>query len=158
MTAVKFRREQYMPFVKRVVPPRYIIGVMLVVLTSGLIGFVYQIIEDAHNASEALTGAESAPPVPPESKEKSAIFGIRKSLQSGQEELGLKWVENGDKAAADGLADVALIAYKTGLAYLEDSGGCQSAMVKAVRAKIANIQKKPYDFPCTSDNAGTKGK
>jgi hypothetical protein len=151
----EFRREQYMAFVKRIFSLRFTVGVILAVLTGGLIEFAYQRIEDAHNASKA----EAEPPVPPE-KEKSGLLEIKKPLQSRQEEMGRQWVENGDKAAADGLTDLALIAYKTGLAYLEDSGGCQSAMAKAVRAKISNLQKKPYDFPCgqTSDNVGTKGK
>jgi hypothetical protein len=159
-----------MVFVKRVLPPApsrrrrgraYAIGAVLVVLIGGLIGFAYQSVEDAHHASEASAEPEPATPAPPEPKETLGSLEATKSLQiRQQEELGLKWVENGDKAAVDGLTDLALTAYKTGLAYLEGSGGCQSTMAKAVRAKIANVQKKPYDLACAQAgyNAGTKGK
>jgi hypothetical protein len=55
------------------------------------------------------------------------------------------------------MTDMAILDYRTGLGYLEDSGGCQSTMAKAVREKIANLQKKPYDVPCTAGIDSLRG-
>jgi cytochrome c-type biogenesis protein CcmH/NrfG len=123
---------------------------ILVVLVGSVIGwFVYENAQDARQAAEAMSREERAPPPPPESQKEAGLGRTQKSLQDPQQEKGLKWVQNGDQAAADGLTDEALVAYKTALGYLEDSGGCQSTMAKVVRERIANIQKRPYDVPCT---------
>jgi hypothetical protein len=139
-----------MASVKRVICRSCSIVISLVVLVGGVIGWsVYERAQDARQASEAFQ-EEPAPPLPRGPQNESGLSRITKSLHDQREEMGLKWAKNGDKAAADGLTDTALVAYKTSLAYLEDSGGCQGTMANAVREKIASIQKKPYDVPCTA--------
>jgi cytochrome c-type biogenesis protein CcmH/NrfG len=151
MRTLQSGSESYMASVKRVTSRTYLMVAILVVLVGSVIGwFVYENAQDARQAAEAMSQEERAPPPPPESQKEAGLGRTQKSLQDPQQEKGLKWVQNGDKAAADGLTDEALVAYETALGYLEDSGGCQNTMAKIVRKRIANIQRKPYDVPCTA--------
>ena len=126
--------------VKRVVTRTCTIVTILVVLIGVVTGgFVYGMARDARQATEAVPREQSGP-----------VRSTKTWRQNSQEEKGLKWIERGDKAAADQMTDIAILAYRLGLEYFEDSGGCQSAKAKAIREKIANLQKKPYDVPCTA--------
>jgi hypothetical protein len=124
--------------VKRVITGTCTIVTILVVLIGVATGgFVYGMIQDARQAAEAV----------PQSRPGSST---KPWGQNPQEEKALKWIQRGDKAAADQMTDIAILAYGLGLGYFEESGGCQSAIAKAIREKIANLQKKPYDIPCTA--------
>jgi hypothetical protein len=121
--------------VKRVVSRTYAVVGVLVVLVGGMTGgVIYAMAQDARQATEARP---------------SRLSSSTKQLpQDQREEKGLYWVERGDKAASIGMADVAVFDYRMALEYLEDVSGCQSTIAKAVREKIAEIQKKPYDATC----------
>jgi hypothetical protein len=123
--------------VKRVVSRTYaVVGVLAVLVGAATGGFVYAMAQDARQAVEARPSRLAS--------------SAKQSPQDQREEKGLNWVHRGDKAAATEMADVAILDYRMALEYLEDGGGCQSTIAKAVREKIANIQKKPYDAPCTA--------
>jgi hypothetical protein len=146
-----------MASVKRIVSRTYAIVTVLVVLVGGATGqFVYAMAEDARQAAEAVPQDGRAPPLPPQPQEQAALGSSTKTWPQDLQK-GLKWVQRGDNAAVAEMTDMAILDYRTGLGYLEDSGGCQSTMAKAVREKIANLQKKPYDFPCTADDDSPRG-
>lgn len=142
---------------KRIVSRAYAIIAILVVLVGGMAGqFVCAMAEDARQAAEAVPQEGRTPTLPPEPQEQSALGSSTKKWPQDLQK-GLKWVQRGDNAAAAEMMDMAILDYRTGLGYLEDSGGCQSTIAKAVREKIANLQKKPYDSPCTADGDSPPG-
>jgi hypothetical protein len=126
--------------VKKVVTRTCTIVTILVVLIGVVTGgFVYGMVQDARQAAEAVRREQSGP-----------VRSTKTWQQNSQEEKGLKWIQRGDNAAADQKTEIAILDYRLGLEYFEDSDGCQSAVAKSIREKIANLQRKPYDVPCTA--------
>jgi len=111
-----------------------VVGVLVALIGGVAGGIVYAMAQDARQATEARPSRLAS--------------STKRSPQDQREEKGLNWVERGDKAAATEMTDVAILDYRMALEYLEDVGGCQGTMAKAVREKIAKIQKKPYEAPC----------